>query len=128
MATFFHPFLLRPSAALQCSAMPKQPKIKLNFYKKATEAPEIRHSHVNYSVKNDGSMSTSRSTIHGSKTVDDKDHFNGTIDEGGSGLCDWDCSSTLEEPAVDQAYIEHIEETSLDEKDRATRTRPKGVC
>lgn len=105
--------------------MPKASTVKLKYHTNAAQGSEGRHSHVNYSIQADGAVSTARSTVQGLKKLAKKDKQPKDVEipipDGDSLLC-------IEEPAFDQAYLEHIEETALDDKDKATRVRPKGVC
>lgn len=110
--------------------MPKQGKIKLVYHVKAGEEAKKTHKHVDYSVGAGGKLSTTRSTI---RTSDRTEYTNGqhTTDTGDDeregNIWEWNEEVTNNKEAVDQAYLEHIEETALDEKDKAARVRTKGV-
>ncbi|PPQ87520.1 hypothetical protein CVT26_005806 [Gymnopilus dilepis] len=114
----------------------KSSKSKFTFHKKATDTPVDKLSHVSYAVKSDGSVSTSTSVLQKRKKGIEGDV---QCETTGSDIPDIEGSSsfgaeeapaidvTLEGP-IDQAYLEHVGETVLDEKEKAARTRPKGVC
>jgi hypothetical protein len=111
--------------------MPKQARIKLTYHVKAGEETKKTHKHVDYAVGASGKLSTSRSTIRTSDKAKDTEarHTTDTQDdnEEWEEILEWDKDVASNEEAVDQAYLEHIEETALDEKDKRTRVRPKGV-
>lgn len=109
--------------------MPKTGKVKLTYHVKAGQNTEKAHTHINYSIGTNGKVSTARSTVHTSEkpgTTKGECPVN-TQDNQGAEVWDWTEEVESNKEAVDQAYLEHIEETALDEKDKASRVRPKGV-
>lgn len=109
--------------------MPKASKIKLKYHVKAGEEAKKTHKHVDYSIGADGKVSTARSTIRTSDKVgqaNEKLTTEAQEDKREEEVWEWGEGVDSNE-AVDQAYLEHIEEIAIDEKDKAARVRPKGV-
>ena len=108
--------------------MPREAKNKFKPHKSATapNTTENKYLHVHYKLQADGSLSTSRSTLNTIKKSKKKDQESPT-EEIVAPIVEDGLSGTLEEPPVDKAYLEHVEETTLDDKDKAKRVRPKGV-
>lgn len=114
---------------LRRGGMPKSTKIKLTYHVKAGQETEKAHKHVSYSIGQQGNVSTARSTIRTNEKAESskKEHTTDIQNTTERGVHDWNTELDTNKEAVDQAYLEHIAETALDEKDKEARVRPKGV-
>lgn len=127
--------------------MPKQTKkkrakvkAKITFY----HAPHIReettvkHHYTLFSADASGSVSQNTSSLLSQSTShlptertepEDDDNsdqaFNDSFDDSWTFDNGQEDSDALKDPLFDAAYIEHLEETNLD--DKIKRVRPKGV-
>lgn len=108
--------------------MPKQTKIKLTYHVKAGEETKKTHKHVDYSIAVGGKVSAARSTVRTSENTESiKGQHTTNAQENNAGTFEWDEEVESNREAIDHAYLEHIEESALDDIDKAARVRPKGV-